>query len=310
MQKQNFYLNSTDGSQRLHGIVWQPDDTPKAVLQIVHGMVEHIDRYDAFARFLTENGYAVIGHDHLGHGLSAAKANDFGYFTDKNAKDTLVSDILQLTKEGKKRFPDCPHLIMGHSMGSFFTRRYLAEYSREVDGVIIMGTGYVSASVARFGKAVAQTIALFHGRRYHSNFMTKLFMYGNEHPFSAEGKYGWLSRSKKNQEIYAADPLCRFTFSVGAYADFFDCMIDLAEKKHFENIRKDLPVLFVAGADDPVGGGKAADSVEKDFRALGLTDIEKHIYPNVRHEILNEDQPEQAYADILQWLDRVTKHHN
>lgn len=306
MQKQHFYLPSTDGVQRLHAIVWQPDEAPKAVLQIVHGMVEHIDRYDAFARFLTEHGYAVIGHDHLGHGLSAATTDDLGYFTDKNGKDTLVGDILQLTKEGKKRFPDCPHLIMGHSMGSFFTRRYLAEYSREIDGIIIMGTGYVSTFTARFGRAVARLIAFFRGRRYHSKLMTALFMHDNQYPFRAEGQYGWLSRSKKNQAIYAADPLCRFDFSVGAYIDFFDCMIDLAAKLHFATIRKDLPVLFVAGADDPVGGGKAADSVEKDFRSLGINDIEKHIYPNLRHEILNEDEAEQVYSDILNWLNRVT----
>lgn len=306
MKKQEFYLTSADAAQRLHAIVWEPEEAPHAVLQIVHGMVEYVDRYDSFARFLTSRGYAVIGHDHLGHGLSARTSDDFGHFSDHNGAETLVQDILQLTQEGKRRFPDCPHLIMGHSMGSFFTRRYLAEYSNEVDGAIIMGTGYVPACVARFGKIVAGTVSLLHGRRYHSDFVTKMFMRGNEEPFKDEGKFGWLSRSKTNQEAYAADPLCTFTFTVGAYCDFFDCMTDLAHKKHFDSIRKDLPVLIVAGEFDPVGGRKAAEAVERDFLRLGLTDTELHIYPDARHEILNEDEPEQVYADILNWLNRVT----
>ncbi|MCM1035128.1 MAG: alpha/beta hydrolase [Paludibacter sp.] len=305
MTKQEFYLISTDATQRLHAIVWEPDNAPIAVLQIVHGMVEYIDRYDAFARFLVEQGYAVIGHDHLGHGLSAENKDNFGHFSDNEGAETLVQDIYLLTQEGKRRFPNCPHLIMGHSMGSFFTRKYLTEYSHKIDGAIIMGTGYVPAYVARFGKAVAGLIGWIKGKRYHSDLVTKLFMHGNETPFKEEGKFGWLSRSKSNQATYAADPLCNFTFTVGAYCDFFDCMIALDRKKNFDNIRKDLPVLLVAGSDDPVGGGKAALSVERDLQAIGLTDTELHIYPDARHEILNEDEREQVYADILNWLNRV-----
>lgn len=307
MKKTGLYLPSSDAVHQIHVILWEPDSAPKAVLQIVHGMVEHIDRYDHFARFLVDAGYAVLGHDHLGHGKSVRNESEFGHFTDKNGAACLVADILRVTREGKQLFPDCPHLIMGHSMGSFFTRRYLADYSQCVDGAIIMGTGYVSAFVARFGKAVASLIALCRGRNYHSALMTKLFMHGNESPFSSEGKYGWLSRDKANQAVYEADPLCRFSFTVGAYADFFDCMIDLAHKKHFERIRKDLPVLFVTGADDPVGGGKAATAVERDFRKLGLTDLEKHVYLGLRHEILNEAERDTVYMDILRWMDRVVK---
>lgn len=304
MRKQEFYLVSANPSQKLHTILWEPEEKPVAVVQLVHGMMEYIDRYDEFAQFLTLHQFAVIGHDHLGHGYTAQNEADRCFFADENGEKAIVEDMMTITREAHQRFAGLPVFIVGHSMGSFFLRNYLTRYSAEVNGAIIMGTGYVSKWVARFGKCIAAVATFFHSNRYHSQVLTAIFMYGNEKPFRSEGKLGWLSKSKKNQAWYAATPLCNYTFTVGAYDDFFDCMVALDEHRNFESIRRTLPVLILAGEDDPVGGRKASDAVKKDLLALGLTDVEEHIYEGFRHEILHEDEPAQVYADILSWLNR------
>ena len=307
MKKETVYLNSTDGKNRLHGFVWLPDAEPAAVLQITHGMAEYIDRYDAFATYLAENGIAVVGHDHLGHGESVQSEEDLGFFAAKDGDRIVIDDIHLWTLEAKKRFPGKKLFLLGHSMGSFLARRYLAVYGGELDGAVIMGTGNVPAAVANIGIFCAKTSILFHKDHYRSKFLTNLTLGSNNKPFKPNRtEVDWLSANEENVDRYAADPLCGFLFTNAAFLDFFTVMKQDAKQEGFETIPRSLPILITSGELDPVGGTKACTAVKAEYDALGFSDVTLKLYPGDRHEILNENDRAQVYADIRGWIeDRI-----
>lgn len=304
MKKETIYLNSTDQKNRLHGFVWLPEGEPKAVLQLTHGMAEYIDRYDPFARYLAESGWAVIGHDHLGHGESVKSDAELGYFADKEGDKILIDDIHLFTIEAKKRFPGKKVFLLGHSMGSFMARRYLAVYGRELDGAIIMGTGDIPGAVAGVGRFSAKTSIRFRGDHYRSKFLTGLTLGSNNKPFAPNRTaVDWLSRNNDNVDRYEADPLCGFAFTSRAYLDFFTVLKKLANKEGFDTIPRSLPILITSGELDPVGGKKACENVKKLYDGLGFTDVTLKLYPEDRHEILNEVDRDTVFADLKGWLE-------
>lgn len=303
MKKETFTLDSTDKKNRLNGFVWLPEGDPSAVLQITHGMAEYIDRYDQFAAYLAENGWAVIGHDHLGHGKSVKSDSELGFFAEQNGDRIVIDDIHLVTLEAKKRFPGKKIFLLGHSMGSFMTRRYLALYSRELDGAIIMGTGNIPGAVAGLGKFCAKTSVRFRGSHYRSKFLTGLALGSNNKPFRPNRTpVDWLSREEGNVDRYVKDPLCGFMFTSAAFRDFFTVLSSLARKEGFDTIRRSIPLLITSGDEDPVGGKKACPAVKAQYDALGFTDVTLKMYPEDRHEILNEIDKDTVFADILGWL--------
>ena len=302
MIKEEFYLNSASEGRRIHTVVWQPDGEPRAALQLVHGMAEYIDRYDAFARYLCENGIAAIGHDHLGHGQSAESEADLGFFAGNDASQIVIRDMRAVTLEAKRRFPGVPVFILGHSMGSFFTRRYLALYGGEVAGAVVMGTGWIPSSVAALGKTLAGMICKIKGERTVSPLLESMVLGGSAKAFPEDGQLGWLSVNKENVKKYEADPLCGFPFTAGAYRDFMRVMASIAKEEGYDNIRKNLPILVISGANDPVGGKSAVEKVAAQYRGLDFTDVTAKVVDGDRHEILNEDDREEVYAYILGWL--------
>ncbi len=303
MNKENLYLQSRDGKTKLHVILWTPEGKPSAVLQLVHGMVEYIDRYDAFARFLAEKGFAVIGHDHLGHGESVTDEQHLGFFADEHGDEIVIEDMHQVTEEGRKRFPGVPFFILGHSMGSFMVRRYLTKYSEGLQGAVIMGTGNIPGIAAATGLLLAKAVMKTKGPLYRSGMLTGLALGQNNKPFRPNRtSVDWLSRNEENVDRYVADPLCGYEFTASAYRDFFTVMKKLAAKEDFSNIRKDLPVLITSGEEDPVGGKKACPAVRDSLVKLGLTDLTMKLYPEDRHEILNEVDREQVCQDLYAWF--------
>ncbi len=310
IKKDEFYLESDEKGQRLHGVSWQPEEgRVKAVLQIVHGMVEYVERYEEFARFLAGQGYAVIGHDHLGHGKTAASEEELGYFADKDGDRHVIADMYRITCTGRETWPGVPLVILGHSMGSFFTRKYLTRYSRKVDGAIIMGTGFMGLPLVAFGKFVAGMICRVRGSRHRSRLLYQLTLGGNNKRIR-ELRTGndWLSTNEESVDAYNQDPFCTFIFTAGAYRDFFTVLTDLAAKKNFDTMNRDLPMLFVAGEEDPVGNyGKGVRACYHQFESLGFRDLSIKLYPGDRHEILNEKDRRQVYEDLAAWLDRVTE---
>lgn len=310
IRKEEFYAESDNKGQKLHCIAWQPEDGKvKAVLQIVHGMVEYVERYEEFAVFLTGRGYAVIGHDHLGHGKTAASKEELGYFAKKDGDKHVIADMYRITCAGRERWPGVPLVIMGHSMGSFFTRKYLTRYSRKVDGAIIMGTGFMGLPLVAFGKLVAGAICRVRGSRYRSRLLYNLTLGGNNKRIKElRTENDWLSTNEASVDAYNQDPFCSFIFTAGAYRDFFTILTELAEKKNFGTMNRDLPVFFVAGGEDPVGNyGKGVRACYRQFESLGFKNLSLKLYPGDRHEILNELDRRQVFEDLAAWLDQTVK---
>ena len=306
VKKEEFSVPSGNPGQTLHCISWQPaGGKVKAVLQIVHGMVEYVERYEPFACYLAERGYAVLGHDHLGHGKTAETEAELGYFAKKDGDRHVIGDIYRLTCNGRERWPGVPLFIMGHSMGSYFTRKYLTRYSRKVDGAIIMGTGFMPLAAVQTAKLLAEAICKTRGDRYRSKLLYKLTLGGkNRRIRELRTENDWLTKDEAIVDAYNQDPYCSFIFTAGAYRDFFSILVDLAKEKDFARMNKELPVLFVAGEEDPVGNyGKGVETCFRQFQKLGFRDVSMKLYPGDRHEILNELDREVIFDDLYAWLE-------
>ncbi|MDE5825032.1 MAG: alpha/beta hydrolase, partial [Lachnospiraceae bacterium] len=218
MKRKDFYIPSKDGVHRLHVVLWEPETKGRAVVQISHGMIEMIDRYEDFALFLNQHGYAVIGNDHLGHGLTAGNDADLGYFCPKNMSATVVADLHRVTKYAKKKYKNKPYFLLGHSMGSFMARRYLMAYGMELDGAVICGTGSQSWPVLVAGPIVANTLRLVFGDRFRSKLleMSAFGAYQKRIPHPRT-KSDWMTRDTAIVDFCRSNKYCNFIFTVNGY---------------------------------------------------------------------------------------------
>ncbi len=305
MRKEFYYL-SRDGKTQIHAVEWIPEGRVSGVLQLCHGMVEYIERYNEFAEYMCEHGYYVIGHDHLGHGKSVNSEADYGYFPEKDGNRFVIGDIQQLRVMTEKKYPDTPYLMLGHSMGSFLLRQYLTMYGEGLAGVVIMGTGYQPLIILKAGQMICRIAALFKGWRYRSKFVDNLSFGGFNKKFEpSETSRDWVTSDKELRQKYVEDPLCMFRFTLGGYYQMFEGMKVLVKKEYFSHIPKDLPVLFTAGSDDPVGAfGKNVKKVYRQFKAAGMQKVAIKLYAGGRHEVLNETNRTQVYEDLYQWCER------
>ena len=301
-----FTFLSTDGKTQLHGMRWEPDGgSVRAVLQICHGVAEHIARYDAFARYLNGLGIAVVGHDHLGHGLSLPEGGTPVYFGESNTWNTVVDDIYVLHQRIRLWYPDVPLCIMGHSMGSFLTRTYLIRYPGTVKAAIIMGTGWQPKAVIAGGMAVAKAVGAVVGENGTSDLVTNL-AFGAYNKLFAPNRTScdWLSADEGNVDAYMADPLCGADATVGLFRQMLSGIRFNQKLSNLRQMDPRIPVLFVAGEKDPVGDcGNGVRRTYQEFRRAGVQDCTLKLYPGLRHEILNErTQQQQIFEDIGQWL--------
>lgn len=298
--KQEFYYPSQDGLTQIHAVEWIPEGEVKAVLQICHGMVEHIGRYHDFAEFLASHGYYVIGHDHLGHGKSVASADKLGFFGEPNGNDYVIGDIHRLREQTVEKYPNVPYFMLGHSMGSFLLRQYLGLYGEGLAGAIVMGTGEQPSIVLGAGKLVCKVIGATKGWYYRSKFVDGLAVGSYKKKLGA----AWLSKNLENVEKYAADPLSGFTFTVNAYYHMFSGMAKMNQQEKKQMTLKTLPIFFVAGKEDPVGNcGKGVENVYCKYVATGYENVDIKLYEGDRHEILNELDRDVVFGDILTWLE-------
>ena len=301
-----FTFLSTDGKTQLHGMRWEPDGgSVRAVLQICHGVAEHIARYDAFARYLNGLGIAVVGHDHLGHGLSLPEGGTPVYFGESNTWNTVVDDIYVLHQRIRLWYPDVPLCIMGHSMGSFLTRTYLIRYPGTVKAAVIMGTGWQPKAVIAGGMAVAKAVGAVVGENGTSDLVTNL-AFGAYNKLFAPNRTScdWLSADEGNVDAYMADPLCGADATVGLFRQMLSGIRFNQKLSNLRQMDPRIPVLFVAGEKDPVGDcGNGVRRTYQEFRRAGVQDCTLKLYPGLRHEILNEKaQQQQIFEDIGQWL--------
>lgn len=301
-----FTFLSTDGKTQLHGMRWEPEGgSVRAVLQICHGVAEHIARYDAFARYLNGLGIAVVGHDHLGHGLSLPEGGTPVYFGAGNTWNTVVDDIYVLHQRIRLWYPDVPLCIMGHSMGSFLTRTYLIRYPGTVKAAVIMGTGWQPKAVIAGGMAVAKAVGAVVGENGTSDLVTNL-AFGAYNKLFAPNRTScdWLSADEGNVDAYMADPLCGADATVGLFRQMLSGIRFNQKLSNLRQMDSRIPVLFVAGEKDPVGDcGNGVRRTYQEFRRAGVQDCTLKLYPGLRHEILNEKaQQQQIFEDIGQWL--------
>lgn len=304
---QELYFDSC-GSGRIHVCKWVPEGTPKAIVQIVHGIAEYAARYDAFAGFLAQNGYLVVAEDHMGHGGSIGQNDAQGYFT--GGWFAAVKDSYQLLQMTKKEYPDIPYILFGHSMGSFMTRTILQEYPDSgISGCVICGTGWMPELVVNTGLLLCKAVCKKSGEKEPSNMLNAV-VFGSynkrvERPRTA---YDWLNRDARQVDMYVNDPLCGFVPSAGLLRDMLTGILHIQKTENLKNMKKDLPVLFVAGGDDPVGNyGKGVKQTAENFKKLGMQKVSCKIYPLCRHEILNEINKQEVFDDVLKWLREITE---
>lgn len=310
-RKETFTFPSVSGGTEIHGVRYIPEGEIRGVLQISHGMVEYIERYEDFACYLADRGILVTGNDHLGHGGSIRTKEDYGYFAEPDGNSAVLADLYRLTQITKEAWPGLPYFLLGHSMGSFYARQYLCEYGRELDGAIIMGTGCQPRALVRAGKALCAVIARFKGWRHRSGFVDHLAFGGYNKRFEpARTSKDWLTKDEKIVDAYVADERCSFLFTLNGYYSMFTGIDRLYDRKLLDRMPKDLPVFFVAGAEDPVGDfSKGVLRAVEMFRDVGMEQVDWKLYPGDRHEILNELDRQTVYEDLYHWLEAMLDKH-
>lgn len=303
MIPETYYIPSTNGKNKLYTMIWRPEKV-QGILQISHGMIEHIARYDEFAKFLVSKNILVVGNDHLGHGKTVKCESEFGYFDAEDGSKTVVDDLYEVTKKMKQEYPDIPYYVLGHSMGSFMIRRYLMTYGEAVNGGIIMGTGHQSNGVIAAGNIVYGMLKTLKGAEYRSKWVNEIAVGSYNKQFApARTASDWLSRNEKVVDEYLKDSYCTFLFTMNGFKMIFDTFSFINKKLNINKIPKDLPMFFVAGAKDPVGNnGKAVTHIYNRYKALGLSKTKLKLYPESRHEILNDLDYKEVYEDIYSWI--------
>lgn len=300
---------SSDGHSWLRVVVWLPpeDYTCRGVVQLLHGMAEHIDRYDAFARYLADVGYAVFGHDHIGHGKSVVDASELGALPLHGGKDILVGDVRAARKAAfgvTGDVSDLPLFLFGHSMGSYVARVFVARHGAGLTGAVFCGTGTVSRPAALAGRTLARVIGAVRGEGYRSRLVDSLV----QGPFrsaidDARTDFDWLSTNPAVVDAYLADPLCGEMFTVGGYATLTDVAAEACRPASAAAVPSDLPLLFVSGDEDPVGdNGAGVRAAAQGYEEAGSRDVECVLYPGMRHEILNEPGHLAVFSDVEEWL--------
>lgn len=301
--KHHFTYPSADGQTEIHAICWTPAEKPRAILQIAHGMVEFIDRYDAFARYLNELGILVTGNDHLGHGDSVTSRDNWGYFAHRDSLEVLLQDMHSLTKHTKERYPGVPYILLGHSMGSILVRNWLCRWGNELQGTILMGTGIQPKNAVQAGKMICRLLAKWKGWHHRSAFVDNMAFGSYNKTFEpARTKRDWMTRDEGIVDRYLAEPRCSFRFTLNGYYTLFTAIENLHDGEMLRKMPKNLPVLFVSGEADPVGDfGRGVRISADTFLEAGMRDVDLWLYTG-RHEILNETDRDLVYAELARWL--------
>lgn len=298
---------SADGVSLVHYYVWRPaDGRPKAVLQLAHGMCEYVQRYDAWARRFCEAGYAFCGNDHLGHGYTAKDAGDLGYTHPRKGAGYMVEDLHTMTEIAKREFEGVPVVLYGHSMGSFVARAYLTRYGGEVAAAIISGTAG-AGSPTGLGKLLAHTVARVKGDRYRSKLLASIAFGSYNKRFAEEEDHAsWLTKVPEVRQNYREDPFSHYLFTVAGYDTLFTLLQEVSRRDWAEKVPKTLPVLVLSGDMDPVGAyGKGPRQVYERLVKAGVTRAKLKLYEGGRHEMHNETNRDEVFADLVAYLEEV-----
>ena len=277
------------------------------VLQIVHGMAEHTDRYLEVANYLCDRGFAVYMHEHAGHGRSIEKDEDLGYFGENDGNERIIDDVKSVAQMAKSKHPDKKLVIWGHSMGSFVARRFAAKYPGVADGFIFCGTSGANPAAA-LGAMIADMIGKVKGSHYRSPFINNLAFGSYNKKFNGSTGFEWLSVDEDNVKKYVADDKCGYMFTAYGYRDLFRLLGSVSGKDWYEAVPKKVPIYLISGEMDPVGNyGKGVTEVYNKLKESGHTDVAIKLYPGLRHEIHNETCRLDVYKDIADFAEKVVR---
>ena len=301
MKKLEFYYDSADGQTKIHAIKWIPEKEIKAILQIAHGVTEHIDRYDELAEYLTDKGILVVGNDHLGHGKSLGTTM---YFGPEGSWNYVVEDINTCKNLVEEEYPTLPYFMLGFSLGSFVLRNFLIDYKPNIAGAVIVGTGYNSNFEVALAKFIANSEAKKYGEENTTDKIKSLtFATYNKMFENPKTEYDWLSLSEKNLDEYTKDPLRGEAMSSGLFRELLSGMKYTCNFINIKNMNKETPILFLSGDKDPVGGQtKGVNKVYDLFKKANIKDVTLKYYENLRHDVLHEDNKKEVYDFIYKWL--------
>ena len=304
MSTSTFRFTDPDGFQ-IFTYKWAPESgQPKAAVQIVHGMAEHALRYERFARFLNQAGYVVYADDHRGHGKTAGDVSKAG-IGGMDSWEGMVKDEKQLTDLIKQENPGLPLFLFGHSMGSFIGQRYIQRWGGELKGVVLSGTTGLAIFPPEALPAMEQAAAGDLRDQYPQG--PGIFAVMNAAFEPVKTPFDWLSRDEAEVQMYIDDPWCGFAFSNGMMLDMARGVGDMLNPDSQARIPKDLPVLMIAGDMDPVGAYNGVRSLEQRYTSLGIQDVQVILYPQSRHEVLNETNRDQVQQDVLDWFEAHLK---
>lgn len=295
------------GSGQIHVSRWEPEGQPRAVVQIVHGIAEHTQRYDEFANYLNALGYLVVAEDHMGHGKSIGTEGVPGYFA--GGWFSAVDDTYHLLRMTKEAYPYLPYILLGHSMGSFMSRTILEKYPNSgITACVLSGTGWLPNALLHVGIPIAKAACKFHGASKPSPRLQNLVFGGyNKNVPHKRTEFDWLCSRDAVVDAYMADPLCGFVASASLLRDLQLGIQYIQSEENLLRMNKALPVLFVAGEEDPVGNyGAGVKQTAENFRNCGMENVTCKLYPRMRHEILNETDRQNVYQDIAQWIADTT----
>lgn len=310
MHKETFRLQERGGTQVVvYG--WRPDvsdERLRGLVQIAHGMAETAARYERLAQALTDAGFAVYANDHLGHGQTAGCVDNLGVLGE-DGFHRMADTLAQLTDQLKERYPGLPVYLLGHSMGSFLVQHYMYRYPGKASGIVLSGTNGPQGTLLRLGYRVAQLEVWRRGSEHRSLLLNALTFGGYNRAFKpVRTPFDWLSRDEAEVDRYIADAYCGAVFSAGFFRDFFAGLLEIHRPDRVAGIPKQTPVFILSGAKDPVGEqGKGIRRLVGLYQRLGLEHVSWKLYPEGRHEMLNETNRDEVMRDIVDWLERQLK---
>ena len=304
MQREEFKITSQQDNLEL-GVSLRIPERPRGIMQIVHGMSEHRERYHDFMDYCARQGYVVLIHDHRGHGASIRSEDDLGYFY-QNGAENIVEDVHQVTKYLKERFPGLPLNLFGHSMGSLIVRCYMQQYDYEVNSLTVCGSPSKRIG-AGMGKILAKFLKIFRGDHHRSKLIQNLAFgdFVRKHP-SGKSPNAWIATDEAVVAAYDADPRDGFVFTLNGFEALFSLMQRTYRKNSWTMQNPDVPIFFIAGSDDPcILSKKDFQKAVNFMRERGYQKVSSKLYPGMRHEILNERGKQEVWQDVVKRLVNV-----
>ena len=293
----------TSDNHEVYYELYEPE-APIGHVHIIHGMAEHIARYEEFAHFLASNGFVVSGHDQRGHGKTAERNGIQGYFGEQKGFERVVEDVEEVIGALQKQLKPLPLIVFGHSMGSFVARRYMQLHSEELSRVVLSGSGGDPGAAGKAGLVAALAASKARGKDLPSSLLGKMTFGSFMKPFKGEkSTFAWLSRDQSEVAKYEADPMCGFLSTNQFYVDLFTGLALIHKNGEVGKIRKDLPVLLISGSNDPVGGnGEGIFKAAKQYERAGMSEVKVYLAEGARHELLHETDKEKHFETILEWM--------